>query len=311
MGYTYEKNLRHPEGRVDVVLDTDAFNEIDDQFAISYLVHVPEKAEVKAFYAAPFFNSHSSGPKDGMEKSYEEIKKVLVLNGREDLLDCVYPGSDRYLPDEQTPVDSPAARDLAERAMQYSADRPLYVLAIGAITNVASALLMKPEIAERIVIVWLGGNAYWCRDTKEFNMMQDIAAARIIFNAEAALVQLPCRGVVEDLRTTKPELEYWLRNRNPISDYLSRNTIQEAEHFSPYKTWSRTIWDISTVAWLVGQGRQFMDEEIFPAPLPEYDYTYSFDENRRPVLCVTHIDRDAIFADLIARLTELKTRSDV
>ena len=202
MSFVYEKNLRHPEGRVDVVLDTDAFNEIDDQFAISYLVHIPEKADVKAFYAAPFFNSHSTGPGDGMEKSYDEIKKVLVLNGREDLTDCVFRGSDRYLPDEQTPVDSPAARDLADRAMQYTADRPLYVLAIGAITNVASALLMKPEIADRIVIVWLGGNAYWCKDTKEFNMMQDVAAARIIFNAEAALVQLPCRGVVEDLRTT-------------------------------------------------------------------------------------------------------------
>ena len=35
-------NYRIPEvptGYVDVVLDTDAFNEIDDQFAISYLIH--------------------------------------------------------------------------------------------------------------------------------------------------------------------------------------------------------------------------------------------------------------------------------
>ena len=310
MSYQYEKNLKHPAGRVDVVLDTDAYNEIDDQFAISYLVHAREKVNVKAFYAAPFYNSHSEGPGDGMEKSYDEIKHVLRLNERPELCDVVYRGSDRYLPDENTPVDSEAARDLIERAMNYTGEAPLYVLAIGAITNVASALLMKPEIAERIVIVWLGGNAHWCEHTKEFNMMQDIAAARIVFNAETALVQLPCKGVVEQLRTTKPELETWLRNQNPISDYLARNTIQEAEHFSPYKTWSRTIWDISTVAWLLSDGKQFVEEKIVPAPLPEYDYTYSFDENRHPMLYVTHIDRDEIFADLFQRLTGRKTRSD-
>lgn len=311
MGWTYEKNLRHPAGRVDVVLDTDAYNEIDDQFAISYLVHAEDKVNVKAFYAAPFFNSHSTGPGDGMEKSYDEIRHVLQLNERADLLDVVYRGSDRYLPDEETPVDSDAARDLCERAMAYTEDQPLYVLAIGAITNVASALIMKPEIAHRIVIVWLGGNAHWCRHTREFNMMQDIAASRIVFNAETALVQLPCQGVVEQLRTTKPELEYWLRNQNPISDYLSRNTIQEAEHFSDCKTWSRVIWDISTVAWLLSDGKQFMEEETVPAPLPEYDNTYSFDAGRHPMIQVTHIDRDEIFADLFARLTGRKTRSDV
>ncbi|MBQ6550821.1 MAG: nucleoside hydrolase [Lachnospiraceae bacterium] len=308
MSDAYRRNLRHPEGKVDVILDTDAFNEIDDQFAISYLAHAEEKANIKAFYAAPFYNSHSTGPGDGMEKSYEEIMHVLRLQGRDDLCGRVLRGSEDYLKDEETPQDSPAARDLAERAMSYTAETPLYVLAIGAITNVASALIMKPEIAERIVIVWLGGHAHWWKDTNEFNMMQDVAAARVVFNAETALVQLPCGGVVEQLRTTKPELEYWLRNQNVISDYLARNTIQEAEHDSGFLTWSRTIWDISTVAWLLSDGTRFMDEEIVPAPLPEYDNTYSFDETRHPMLVVTHIDRDAIFADLFGRLTERKTR---
>ena len=32
------KRLEHPSGRVDVVLDTDTFNEIDDQFALAYLI---------------------------------------------------------------------------------------------------------------------------------------------------------------------------------------------------------------------------------------------------------------------------------
>ncbi|MBO4299473.1 MAG: nucleoside hydrolase, partial [Clostridia bacterium] len=162
------RNLECPKGRIDMVLDTDAYNEIDDQFAISYALHAGEKLDVKALYAAPFFNSRSTGPADGMERSYQEILKLLSLSGMER---PVFRGSETYLPDEKTPVDSDAARDLAERAAAYTPDKPLYVATIGAITNVASALLMKPEIADRIVVVWLGGHSLEWHDNKEFNCM--------------------------------------------------------------------------------------------------------------------------------------------
>ena len=69
----YLKNLMPPTGTVDVLLDTDAFNEIDDQFAISYLLLAKEKLNTVGICAAPFFNSLSDGPADGMEKSYDEI----------------------------------------------------------------------------------------------------------------------------------------------------------------------------------------------------------------------------------------------
>ena len=50
----YLKNLTVPVGKIDVVLDTDAYNEIDDQFAISYLLKKPEKLQVRGICAAPF-----------------------------------------------------------------------------------------------------------------------------------------------------------------------------------------------------------------------------------------------------------------
>ena len=62
--------LEPPKGKVDMVLDTDAYNEIDDQFAISYALFADEKLNVKALYAAPFYNERSSGPADGMERSF-------------------------------------------------------------------------------------------------------------------------------------------------------------------------------------------------------------------------------------------------
>ena len=102
------------------------------------------------------------------------------------------------------------------------------MVAIGAITNVASAILMEPEIIKKIVIVWLGGNALHWPDNHEFNAYQDVAADRVIFGSGVPLVQLPCMGVVSAFSTTGPELEYWLKGKNELRDYLVENTVNEA-----------------------------------------------------------------------------------
>jgi hypothetical protein len=92
------KNLSVPCGKIDVVLDTDAYNEIDDQFAIAYLLRSDDKCNIKAIYAAPFFNNKSQSPEDGMERSYDEIMKILKLAGSEELSKVTYKGSRTYLP---------------------------------------------------------------------------------------------------------------------------------------------------------------------------------------------------------------------
>ena len=160
-----------------------------------------------------------------MERSYNEIFKVLRLAGREDLSNIVYRGSTEYLPDENTPVLSDNASFLAELSRQYSPEKPLYVVAIGAITNVASALLLNPEMKENTVVVWLGGHAFHMNHTREFNMRQDVAAARVVFGCGVPVVQLPCLGVVDHFAASKQELEYWLLGKNELSTYLAENTI--------------------------------------------------------------------------------------
>ena len=187
------RNLEVPTGNIDCVLDTDTYNEIDDQYALSLMIKSP-KLNLRAIYAAPFFNTHSTSPEDGMERSYDEILKLLTLMGKEDRKADVFKGSRTYLPDEKTPVGSPAARHLCELAMTYSVEKPLYVVAIGAITNVASALLLEPRIADRIVLVWLGGHFDTWPDTREFNLFQDVAGARVVFGCGCPLVQLPLHG---------------------------------------------------------------------------------------------------------------------
>ena len=113
------RRLEKPKGKVDVVLDSDMYNEVDDQFALAYLLQSEEKMSLKAILAAPFFNHHSENPKDGMEKSYEEIFRVLKLLKRESYGDSVYRGSEAFLSDEKTPVESEAVDKLIEMAQSY------------------------------------------------------------------------------------------------------------------------------------------------------------------------------------------------
>lgn len=311
------KRLELPHGRIDAVLDTDAYNEIDDQYAISYMLACPERFNILAFYAAPFHNGNSSGPKDGMERSFEEIKKLLRLSGNEKYIPVTYRGSAEYLPDEKTPIDSPAARDLVRLANEHSEENPLYVIAIGAITNVASALLLDPSIADRTVIVWLGGHAHFKGEeisgenfrraqnpAGEFNMKQDIAGARVLFDSGAPIVQLPCFGVVDKFAIDKAGLISALEGKNALCDYLLEHSISQADRDAKGAEWRRVIWDVTAVAWLTNEGGRFMTDRIVAAPIPEYDRTYSFDESRNPIRYVDEIKVEALFSELFGKITK-------
>ena len=305
---TYDQrfdNLTPPRGVVDVVLDTDAYNEIDDQFAISYLIGHSEKIRLKGLTAAPFLNQRSKSPEDGMEKSYDEILKLLDLMKRDDLKKIVYKGSGSYLPDEKTPVESEAADFIASLAAEYSPEHPLYIVDIGAITNVASAILKNPNVKENCVVIWGCGHSMLLpRAASEFNMMQDIAGARILFTCGVPMIQLPAEGVVDVFATTGPELTYWLKGQNSICDYLVDSTLQEAESYAAGKPWSRTIWDVVAVAWLLNDGDRFMEGRILPAPVPEYDKYMVVDERRPFIRIVRQVFRDALMEDLFKVLRE-------
>lgn len=299
----YFKNLTMPKGKIDVVLDTDAYNEIDDQFAISYLLCHTEKFRVKGICAAPFFNDRAVSAEDGMIKSYEEILKLLKLAGMESYTGKVLKGSATYLPDENTPVESEAADFMANLANEYTARTPLYIVAIGAITNVASAILKNPKVKENCVVVWLGGHGVEQPfAASEFNMKQDIAAARIVFGCGIPLVILPCNGVVDRFATSKYELLHWMKGKNALCDYLCDNTIRYMETSPVERPWSKPIWDVTAVAWLLNEDGKFMKDRLIPSPIPEYDGHYAQDKNRHFVRYVYEIKRTELFEDLFRTL---------
>lgn len=290
------ERLRPPAKRCRVVLDTDAYNEVDDQFAIAYLIRSTQRASVEAIHAAPFLNPRSTGPEDGMVKSYDEILNILRLLGKDDS-PPVFRGSTRFMARADDAVDSDAAGHLVERAMNGPENEPLYVLAIGAITNVASALLMEPRLTERIVVVWLGGHALGQPRTDEFNLKQDIHAARVIFDSGVPVVWIPCRGAASHLLTTIPELEAYLPRAEKIGGYLL--DIVRGYASDPF-AWSKVIWDISTVAWI--NDADWLPSTLISSPILNDDLTWTPTTDRHPIRAAHFIYRDAVFADLFRKL---------
>ena len=295
------QRLEPPSGPVSMVLDTDTYNEIDDQFAVVYSL-ISESLTVEALYAAPFFNARSTGPGDGMHKSYDEILRLLDRMAQSDAgVPCsandVYRGSERYLAKVETPAPSEATDDLIARARQPR-DGPLYVVAIGAITNVASAILLQPEIIEHIVVIWLGGHPQYWPHTREFNLKQDVLAGQVIFDCGVPTVQIPCKNVAEHLRTTLPEMAAYVKGRGAIGDYLYQ--IFERYHADHYAR-SKVLWDISTIAYL--NNPNWLPTQVRPSPVLHDDATWGpEDDTRHPFRVATDLNRDHIYGDLFHKL---------
>lgn len=114
---------------------------------------------------------------------------------------------------------SAAVQDLINRAR--TAEQTLHVLAIAAPTNIANALLLAPDIVTKIHVIWLGGNSYARKDNHEFNLMQDIAASRVLFDSGVALTQIPCFGVANTMASSVPEMQHYFAETSRIGSYFA------------------------------------------------------------------------------------------
>jgi len=269
------KLLAPRKGKLRAVLDTDTYNEIDDQFALVQAILSPERIQLEAIYACPFFNSRSTGPGDGMELSYGEILALL----------------------ERLDVKSEGFVDLIARARSASIDDPLYVIAIGAISNIASALIKAPDIIDRTVVVWLGGNSLEWPNQKEFNLKQDIGGTQVLFDSGVPLVILPCWGVVSHLHSTVPEIERYVEPYGEIGKFLA---MRFKEYADDHTGWAKEIWDMAAVAWLIDDS--WTPSVLVPTPIMTDNLTYSTDRSRHLMRYVTYVERNPIMQDFITKL---------
>ncbi|MEM7627086.1 MAG: nucleoside hydrolase [Planctomycetota bacterium] len=303
-------------GRLDMVLDTDTFNEIDDQFALAHALLSPDRLNMEAVYAAPFVNDHRAAtPAEGMSQSYDEILRVYERLGRDGTA-TTFRGSEAWMTDTGEAVPSASADDLVQRAMaRHADDTPLYVVAIGACTNVSSAILVEPAICERIVVVWLGGNPHYWPQTHEFNLAGDVAASRVLFNSGVPLVHVPCVNVAQKLRTSVAELRQHIGGKNALSDFLLERYAEYEEFEAPKKVgWNdgrpiaycKEIWDIATIAWLIDPS--WCPSTLRSSPILTDQLTWSCDGSRHQIREVFDLNRDAIFGDLFAKLAAEEPR---
>ncbi len=205
-------NYRIPgEYTIRVITDTDAKNEADDQFAIVHALLTP-RFDNRGIIAAHFGNQKSS---TSMEDSYNEILKVLELMDMEPAL--AYKGAKQPLPDENTPVCSKGAELIIEEALKDDS-RPLFVTFLGPLTDIASAYLLEPRIADRLTVIWIGGEGYPAGGD-EYNLSNDVNAANVVFKSKMPLWQVP-KNVYQKVLVSIAELECRVKPRGEIGDYL-------------------------------------------------------------------------------------------
>ena len=290
--------------KVTAILDTDTYNEIDDQFALVQMLCSEERIDVKSINAAPFsMNDRSDNPEKGMELSYDEIFRLLEkINYEKD--NFVFKGSKKYVGFNKKAVNSPAADNIIESALQCSEEDPLYVIAIGAISNIASALLKEPEIINKLVVVWLGGNALYWPQNSEFNLKQDVGGAQVLFDSGVSLVMVPCKGVTSHLISTVPEIEKYIEPNGEIGKFLA---MRFKEYNSIHKGWSKEIWDMAAVGYVLNE--EWAPTNTIPSPILLNDMKWASDKNRHPIKIVYEIKRDPILKDFIKKLENFSSSS--
>ncbi len=278
--------------RLRVIVDTDAACEADDPFAIAHAL-MCRKFEVKAIFAEQF-----GGPAT-TKMSYDEIMTILDAMS---VSVPVYMGEEGKLSETAGGEISQAARFLIDEAMRDD-EKPLYVLCMGAITNVASAIRKCPEIIPRMTVVWIGGQGYDSSTAKfrEFNAGNDIEAINLVISSGVEFWQIPS-SVYGSMRIGLAEIQKKIYPCGKIGKHLLENMLNY--NMSKNAGWtageSWTLGDSPAVGVALDPncGRYVFRE----APIFNDDTTYRFKAGRPKIKVYVSIDSRFIIEDFICKL---------
>ena len=291
--FDYVNNYK--KEKINVILDTDTYNECDDQFALAYMIKSQDIFNINAITVAPY--SHTKRNEtviSGQEKSYNEILKICNwLNF--DTENKVFKGSQDYICNGYK-EDNDAVNKIIEIALQ---NEKTYIMAIGAITNIALAIKKEPKIVEKIEVIWLGGNELGYKDNLEYNFKQDIEAVKIVFNSKVKLTILPCKDVVSNLKISIYELSNYLKDKSELCNYLIERFYNDGYHGIQKE---RVIWDISVIAYLIN--KNWFRSQIISCPNIKDNTSYELTNDNHKIEMVNYIDADKIFSDLFKKLGE-------
>lgn len=278
--------------RIRLLIDSDAKNEIDDQWAIALAILSPERFDIEGFVGANFDNQRG-GP-DGVEKSVREIELILEKAGMAGKWPVKYgshPMQYRYVPSESEGVDF-----IIEKAMAGSPDDPLWVVGLGAATDMASAFLKEPKILDKVIVFW-HFRTRWPEYCHNFNVFGDILAARLLFHSPLCFVLF---DTGTHLTCPMEESEQFVRPYGELGKYL-----HEYRHTSPgFMSPKKGFFDMGDIAALVDPEIAGWEE----TECPELGWgrdgflDYRFKGTLGSTMRCYDIDRDRAFSLLYAKL---------
>jgi purine nucleosidase len=279
--------------KINVILDTDTYNECDDQFALSYLIKSQDKFNIEAITVAPYsHNTRNVSVPEGQELSYKEILKICRWLDF-DTSNKVFKGSMDYIQNEYN-ENNDAVNKIIEIALKND---KTYILGIGAITNIALAIKKEPKIIDKIEVIWLGGNELGNKDNLEYNFRQDVEAVKIVLESQVKLTILPCKNIVSTLRIDINTLKENIGNKSELCDYLIKRFYNDGYHGIQE---SRVIWDISVIAYMIN--KNWFETKEISSPNIKEDTSYEMTQNKHNVTFVTKLNRDKIYEDLFNKL---------
>lgn len=289
--------------KVRMIVYTDCKNEADDQFALAHHLMTP-KFLIKGIVAGHFnLNPQQYGKGNTATASEEEIHRVMKLMNVDDMYQ-VYCGAEYPLENETTPNPSPAAYFIIEEAMRDD-PHPLFIACQGGITDLATAILLKPEICSRMTAIWIGGGMY-PEGGKEFNLEQDIAAANIVMNSGMALWQIPM-NVYKQMSVTLAELQLQVMPCGEIGRYLFEQMVAFNDKCADAGQWPHgEIWglgDSPTIGVLLEETEKTDIYDEIEAP--EIDYTdlhYKFTGKNRKIRVYKQVNARTTLNDFYAKL---------
>ena len=188
--------------KINVIFDTDANNELDDQHALAYLLFNGDTFNVNSVTVNATYNG---GDIQGHYDEALRVIKLCNLNQEIPLLKGAN-GSFAEITNPWDP-DNFDGREGVDEILEATEQDSLIIVAVGKLTNIALALKKDPSFAERTKIVWLGSNY---PEPGEYNQDNDTIAMNYVLNStipfEMVTVRYGKPSGTDAVKVTKEEI---------------------------------------------------------------------------------------------------------
>lgn len=212
--------------RIRVIIDNDFGGDPDGLFALAHHLLSPT-VEVNGIIGSIQYSDGFYGYLGNSQHSAKMATELLEVMGMNKKY-IVIEGANNPLADTLKAKETESARLIINEAMRDDTKMPLYVVCGAGLTNIATALMIEPKIAERITLVWIGGTEYEGLATPppgagynwEYNTGIDIKASQVVFNhSNVNIWQVP-RNAYRQALISYAELIYKVKDKGTTGKYL-------------------------------------------------------------------------------------------